>query len=69
MPHESVVVRTMHTCFSSVLAVHRHEEDAVVILKDVLGAIAMMDIPVQDDHLLGSSGLQSSNSPVADTCI
>ncbi len=39
------------------MAVQGHEEDGRVILKDVLGPIAVVDVPIQDEDALGARSL------------
>ena len=41
------------------MAVQGHEEDGGVILEDVLGPVAMVDVPIQDEDALGARSLSS----------
>lgn len=42
------------------MAVNGHVHNSGVLLKDLLRAIAMVDIPVQNEHSLGASSLHAA---------
>lgn len=42
------------------MAVNGHVHDSGVLLKNLLRAVAMMDIPVQNEHPLSASSLHAA---------